>query len=71
MHCKNKVVCLNPHKVTSVVAPVPENVQLRAVQLDHLTEEAKLNPFFFGEPRNRIWLLIVLMHLSFLLKLEK
>ena len=23
---------LNPHKVTSVAAPVPENVQLRAVQ---------------------------------------
>ena len=28
LHCKNKVVCLNPHKATSVAAPVPENVQL-------------------------------------------
>ena len=51
---KNKVVCLNPHKVTSVAAPVPENVQLRAVQLDHFTQEAKLNLFFFGETRNKI-----------------
>ena len=49
------MVCLNPHKVTSVAAPVPENVQqLRAVQLDHLTQEAKLNLFFFGETRNKI-----------------
>ena len=40
--------------VTSVAAPVPENVQLRAVQLDHLTQEAKLNLFFFGQTRNRL-----------------
>ena len=51
------MVCLNPHiKVTSVAAPVPENVQLRAVQLaiDHFTQEAKLNLFFFSETRNKI-----------------
>ena len=45
------MVCLNPHKVTSVVAPVPENVQLRAVQL-YSGSQAK--SFFLGEARNKL-----------------
>ena len=43
VHCKNKVLCLNPHKATSVAAPVPENAQLCALQFDHFTQEAKLD----------------------------
>ena len=67
-HCKNKVVCLNPHKVTSVAGECA--VTCSAIRSLYSGSQAK--SFFFGETRNKICVtIIVLMDLSFLLKSEK